>query len=287
MSLHLNRTSWSQPFDGFSVAPLLHHVEIDGYEAGMNLPLGQLTRLSLSWIADNECVDILKCCPNLSHCTFTEIVHDPGLLPPTLTYNIEYLELDSDNPRLGVLLDALIIPAVSELRINNYGALFSHSNFVSLISRSACTLRRLALFGCHSLEEGLQLCLQAVPSVTDFEFSQNSFDMTNTVIRILDRGHPSNTNFPCLLPNLRTLTLKEAVFDLPALANMLSSRRRNDPVYSINGNGNDPARLESVVVELEDFVDDDMLATALPQLQYLVSEGMQITLLNAGSVIGL
>jgi hypothetical protein len=207
-----------------------------------------------------------------------------------LASNIEYLELVSHpkNPKLGVLLDALIIPAVSELRlgINNHGAPFPHSNFLSLISRSACTLQRLALFGCHSLE-GLQLCLQAVPSVTDFEFSQNSFDMTNTVIWILDRGHPSSTNFPCLLPNLRTLTLKEDDFDLPALANMLSSRRRNDPVYSVKDNGNHPARLESVVVELEDFVDEDMLATALPQLRYLVSEGMQITLLDAGSVIEL
>jgi hypothetical protein len=269
MSLNLDKKSWpGQPFSGFSTAPLLHHVEIDGYEAEMNFPFDQLTRLSLSWITDKECVDILKRCPNLSHCTFGGILSGDESVSPTLASKIEYLELVAEpyNSALDVLLDALIIPAVSELRINNHGYPLPHLNFSSLISRSGCALRRLAFIDCALLKQ-LQGCLEAVPSVTDFEFSQTRWGTTSTDLWILDRGERSNLNFPCLLPNLRNLTLKAAVFDFVALVSMLSYRWRNKAV-------------ESVAVSFWEH--GDVLADVQHELRPLISEGMKLKISFAG-----
>jgi hypothetical protein len=193
-----------------------------------------------------------------------------------LASKIEYLEIISEpyqNPPTLDVLDALIIPAVSELRINNFRFSLPSSKFLSLISRSACTLRRLALLDCSSFKH-LQLCLQAVPSVTDFEFCH--LGMKDAP------GHPSNMNSRCLLPNLRTLTLKEVDFDLPALASMLSSRWRDDAVYPIDNNGNYIVRLESAAVSFGLRVRVGTLVTASRQLRHLASEGMKITLTEAG-----
>jgi hypothetical protein len=189
---------------------------------------------------------------------------------------MEYLDIQVEayhaEGALSELLDALTIPVARELRINNAGKILPHSKFISLLSRSACSLQRLALVNCRSSELALSRCLQALPTLIHLEFSAPG--LMNSVVYALDHSDPSNIGFPCLLPNLQTLTLATYKVGLLGLVSMLSTRWRNDVTYS--GDYNHATQLRSVVVTHPIEVVPD--APVLAQLQRLVAEGMEITL---------
>ena len=280
MSLRLNRLPWFTPFDGFDNAPQLSHIEIEGYEQdSLNLSLVQVTKLSLAWITTEECQELLKRCPNLSHCSFLDLVPSEGSWSPTLSPQIEYLDIQVEIHHapgaLAELLDSLIIPAARELRIDNAGFDFPLRKFLSLLSRSGCSLQRLALVNCPCSERGLIRCLAAIPSLVHLEFSV--LGLMNSVVYALDHSDPSNVGYPCLLPNLKTLVLGSHKVGLLGLVSMLSARWRTDDTYAAAGDHyNAATQLRSVVVtHPNDLVPD---SAVLAQLRRLVMEGMEISL---------
>jgi F-box-like len=279
MSLRLNRTPWLIPFDGFDATPQLRHIEIDGYQQeSMNLSLGQVTLLSLTWISIEECQDILARCPNLSYCSFMDVMASEAPWSPILAPQLEYLDIQvepsHDGGALAELFDSLTIPVVCELRINNAGNELPRLKFMSMLSRSACSLQQLALVDCPCSELGLLRCFQAIPSLVHLEYAVSG--MMNSVVYALDHNDPSNIGFPCLLPNLRSLTLRGYKVGLLGLVSMLSARWRNDAMCTVAGDYIHATQLQSVAVSHPDDVVPD--ASVLSQLRQLVAEGMEISL---------
>jgi hypothetical protein len=279
MSLRLNRSSGFMRFNGFDATPQLRHVEIANHESGsINLSLSQVTRLSLTRVTTEQCQNILAGCPNLSHCSFANVFPSGRSWSHILSPNMEYLDIQVKNHHgagaLSKLLGSLTIPGARELRINNGQNDLPFLEFISMLSRSSCSLKRLALINCPCSELELFRCLQVVPFLVHLEFSVSN--LMNTVVYALDHSDPSNIGFPCLLPNLRSLTLRSYPVGLLGLVSMLSSRWRNDAICTVAGDYIHATQLQTVAVSHpKDVVPD---ASVLAQLRELVAEGMNITL---------
>jgi len=268
--------------EGFSAAPQLRHVEVDGYNQRLlNLSLSQVTRLSLAPVEVGNCLDILKCCPNLTHCTFKGVAEftTAHLLPPVVSPSVEYLELESGLGRfpalsLSRLLDALTLPTLCELRLNTNLHALPHTSLLSLVSRSACSVKRLTLTACYIESGKLRACLTGIHSIVELEVT-NCVNSSIPVISLLHPAHASNMD-SIILPNLRTLKLlTEDRVNFGDLASMLEARGKSTSGELYPGRG-DVARLRDVIVTAGDDCGPD--AGVLEQLRHLVAGGMEISL---------
>jgi hypothetical protein len=130
----------------------------------------QLTTLSLERSPINDCFDILRRSPRVTHCSFKVIWPTSNLhliLTPILTPHLESLELGFASMFSDVtqVFNCLTIPAIQTFICRSDGFRFPHLSFMSLMSQSACTLQELCLNNWQISSNDLIECLRAAPSI--------------------------------------------------------------------------------------------------------------------------
>jgi len=268
----------------FRAAPLLHDVKLRGFHPKtVILPVGQLTRLQLSPTTFEECLDVLGASPQLTHCTFEEILCSDVVNPsPVLAPRLESLEVTSTtHTALSELLDNLLIPAARELAFHVTGNTFPDWSFTSLIARSSCTLHRLSLSGIRTSERVLWGCLEVVPSLVHLNIS-NVECVTNNTIAVLNptRDIRCRDCVP-LLPNLQFLEYSGDLLqlDLGGIADMLEARWRRGTPTTIFEDGAPPIRMAQLLsVQFDTRTFDGRDLDARRRLRELFEEGMKIVI---------
>lgn len=268
----------------FLAAPLLHSVKLKGfYPKTVALPVEQLTRLRLSPTTFEECLEILGASPQLTHCTFEELLYSDVQNPsPVIAPRLESLEIIISTTRVALseLLDNIVLPAARELTFRVTANAFPDWSFKSLIARSSCKLRRLSLSGIRASERMLWGCLEVLPSLVQLDL-HNIECVTDNTIAFLDPARDvGGRNCPLVLPNLESLEYSGDLsqLDLAGIVDMLEARwRRNIPAASLiedKGLPGKVARLLSVHFDTKTFDGRDLNATR--KLRELFEEGMKI-----------
>lgn len=166
-SLHLAR-DWWEPVDREQLllllsAPRLRKITWISNTAltGLVVPFAQLTELFLERpILMEECLGILRDTPNLVSCQFLVLATvgslNPSAVSPASTpmvHNLRSLDLTAEMG-LGNFLDLLELPHLTELTLGRVGRFpplanesqfWPHAQFLSLISRSKCSLEQFHL----------------------------------------------------------------------------------------------------------------------------------------------
>lgn len=218
-------------FQHFSIAPRLCHVELHGYNRElMNIPLHQVTKLSLNIVDAAHCIETLRCFPDLAHCSFKYMFLGRERLPfPFLASHVKYLEfVVNDKEFLSSFLDSLALPDVQELRIDMRRAQLPHSSLISLVARSGCLLQRFTLAKCSCDSAELQALFSAIPTLVQLEVN-NCAIPGSAILQLLDLSI-SDHGSTALLPNLQSLKLVNQLqvgIDVSELASLVLSRRRN------------------------------------------------------------
>jgi hypothetical protein len=258
--------------DLFADAPRLRDVRFKGSRPQyFILPTTQLTTLSLHGSHAKQCFDMLERSPRVTRCSF-EAVWPKHNIHPILTPHLESLELGfAQRYMVGAddvtrVFDCFTgIPAVHTFLCRSDGYHFPHLSFMSLISRSSCTLQELCLDCWRISNEDLIECLRAIPSIHTLSLRR----LRGTTLRILD-PHISAT--PALLPNLKIFRYEGSFhLDFTDLTAILRSRSELAKSLSI-------AKLQYAKFSTVDHgVPDD---PTLAQLQQLVQDGMTIKIVT-------
>jgi hypothetical protein len=264
----------------FSVAPQLWDVSIQGL--GIQLPTSQLTKLYMETVYARQCVEMLRQCPQVINCTFDGIMeegHNTG--PEVLATHLTSLELSVHNPyneQFSCVFNSLIIPAVRELSCHTTGCIFPYWSFISLMSRSSCSLHTLSLDGFIISNDDLVSCLRAVPSLC--ELSLDYLTTSNALLEMLTPGHWSNIGPDILLPNLKHFAYgTELALHFPITTNLLLSRWNTAKSDVSRDNLSSITRLESAIFTSEQ--DGRLDSHISAQLTQLVAEGMHIEITTA------
>jgi F-box-like len=273
----------------FNVAPELQTVGIRGpFVHTITLPTNQLTVLTIECASVDECLAVLRDCPRVTDCSFFGLGYF-RLATYTSAPLLESLELefvDHFAQEVGRVFDCLEIPAVRWLYCQASGHTFPDSNFISLISRSSCSLRTLFLADFIFEDDAFIECLRAVPSLHRLSLHRVYTGVATATFWMLD---PFNTPIvglsDYLLPNLKEFELVDyGPLSFPALLSFLRSRRGHGngtltKLLSAESSGV-ISQLQLVKVEVEEAQVLD--GHALVGLRQLVEEGMKIELVTAG-----
>jgi hypothetical protein len=266
----------------FSVAPRLWAVSIQGFtHYSIQLPTSQLTKLSVESVYVQECMEMLRRCPQVIDCNFDGIVqlsHDPGHVLAARLTSFQLGVHNEYNEHFSSVFNALTIPAVREFSCHTTGCIFPYWSFISLMSRSSCSLHTLSLVGCTTSDTDLVSCLRAQPSLS--ELSLGYLTTSNTLLEMLTPGHWSNVGLGKLLPNLTHFEYTtELALDFSIVTNFLLSRwNTEEPDFSGN-NSQDITRLKSAIFSTEE--NGKLDSRTLAQLNQLVTEGMHIEIMTA------
>jgi F-box-like len=271
--------------DMFSVAPLLRHLYMRGINLyDFDLPTDQVTKLTLECDFVNEFLYLLRYSPQVVHCLVVGIsIPSPrDQLHHALASKLENLEISFDqdyNGPISDILDALTLPAVRAFSCIAVEIDFPHLSFISLISRSSCSLQSLCLESCKTSDSEFVDCLRAIPSLQKLLLTEVT--LTHEILRLLTPCYISDANpSQDLLPNLTTFEFMGPVdtfkLDMNVLLNWLRSRRVNGRSMLSNNERSHLAQLQSVKFNAVDSEAPD--AYALAQLQHLVNDGMEIVL---------
>jgi F-box-like len=270
-------------FQHFSAAPRLCHVEIYGYDRElMNIPLDQVTKLSLSVVEAGDCMEALRRFPGLSHCTF-EYMYAGRNAPrfPALVSQVKYLKFVMHRAQLfSTFLESLTLPDAEEFRIDMCCGRLPHSTLISLVSRSGCSLQRLALVksSCEAAE--LRALFSAIPSLAELQVYGCEIS-DGGILQLLDL---SKNDAATVLPNLQALKLVDQDgADFSDLGSMILSRWQ---IQSARRDRMTRSRF-SVAVMWDAIAAAGLQANVdqLAQLRQLVAEGVEISIRNGDTVI--
>ena len=224
---------------------------------------------------------VLQSCPYLVDCTLESdfIVHNE--LSDLHMTRLESLKIGVPwEPDFTAVFNCLTIPSAQNLScyVLSGRANFPHSNFISLMSRSCCSLLTLSLSDLQIQAREIIECLRVVPSLQ--KLCLNNTAITNETFRMLTRH---NLNLPNgLLPNLRVLKCFGIItFDFAVLENLLRSRWEPNDSESILADG-EPDQLSRLqCVEFRTIGVGVPEPYLLSNLRDLAREGMKITITTA------
>ncbi|TFK44010.1 hypothetical protein BDQ12DRAFT_730142 [Crucibulum laeve] len=199
LSLDIKEYDMTKILDAFELAPCLREVEINSPSSLndflLDIPWRQLTHYKEFSFNVIGALRALRTASNLHSLSYTSrFVNSDTLNFSGITHaTLHSLDLRCYNTRadnLDVLLDHLTLPSLEVLRLRSLSS--SVLNIISLVSRSACHLKRLALF--VSFREGEMADLFGlIPDVTELEINDIS------AADLLKRS--------VLLPQLQSLTI--------------------------------------------------------------------------------
>ena len=277
---NLNYISINSTVEGrklFSVAPLLRTVHVEPFYDldQFVLPLSQLTELSIHAHDAVESLDMLRRSPNVVTCSIQGYFEGSSYLHDTLADKLESLHLgfeDEFADPISAVFDSLTLPTIRDFSCAAVEHPFPCSSFVSLVSRSSCSLRTLSLTTLYVFSREFAECLEALPLLNKLTLTK--VHITNSLLQMLKPCYSS-----CLLPNLDTLECLGVVeLDFSALASFLQSRwdirqisKTLDPPYRI-------ARLQSVKFDVRNVSVPQ--PSILVLLQNLLEEGMKISVVT-------
>lgn len=268
----------------FSVAPQLWDVSLQGFmHYAMQLPVRQLTRLSVESVYVQQCVEMLRRCPQVTDCTFDSIAqagHDAGT-NQVLAAHLTSFKLgvhNEYNEHFSSVFNSLIVPAIRELSCHTSGCIFPYWSFISLISRSSCSLHTLSLDGCTISNIDLVSCLRAVPSLC--ELSLSYLTTSNELLEMLTPYHWSNIGPETLLPNLKNFEYTtEHSLDFSITTSFLLSRWNTRSSNVSDDNLPSITSLKSAIFTTEKH--GVLYSSMSAPLLQLVTEGMHIEIRTA------
>ncbi|KAJ7209347.1 hypothetical protein B0H12DRAFT_1242883 [Mycena haematopus] len=158
--------------DLFHGAPELKSVILtrNFFTSIMAPPWAQLTRLEADCLYEHECIEILCEAPLLVACTFRLCAGATILQPPILPHTrLRDLVLDKDDeavrtPRLWVILDCLILPALSTLQIAEPA--ITLQSLATFIARSQCYVEDLRIASAMLPESAYRAALPPFRTIT-------------------------------------------------------------------------------------------------------------------------
>jgi hypothetical protein len=196
----------SLPVTAFEFAPKLHTLDLD-HHYDLRIPWGQLTHL----IVDNsiaQCHTIFMLVPNITHLNVR--LKNARMLsssyPVIRLSQLTKLKLYTSSTHPERFLDYLSLPMLRDFEYEDeyIGAESrAEESFISLLSRSSCSLWRLSISDfCPLHEDGLIRILQQSPELVELHLPSSTSALTASIIsRLIYRQASSG----CLVPRLRLL----------------------------------------------------------------------------------
>jgi hypothetical protein len=282
--ISLNSESWdwnevSAFFGMFSIAPRLRNVSLEGYHLqSFVFPTHQIAKLYVGLDYVDECVDFLRRCPHVIEVSMRCITSWDIGASNLHAAQLESLDLCAGHGTAPEIFDLLTLPALRKLSCTPYHKSsneFPHTNFISLISRSSCSLHKLSLNAFRLSLANLIECLRAVPSLC--QLSLSNIGIGNEAFQILNSNYSHNhDDSNCLLPNLKEFQYA-GTFDLDfvVLGNLLRSRWEAEEFPELLK----VSRLESCKVTTSVAGTPD--PPLLNSFRSLVQQGMVIQLVTA------
>jgi hypothetical protein len=284
--------------DAFELAPQLRSLTIGpGLGPGtLKVPWHQLTECLMSRVGGSfdidMCLEILRWCPKLvtcelGPCLFQVHSSQTSIIHRHISTLVIRVGIDSEDP--GPLFDLLTLPALSDFEYFGENGLWRQRHFIALLSRSSCSLQRLAFTLYDTILSGDDLvkCLELTPGLVELDLEEHSArSMTTAVLAKLSSRVPNNEGMHSLIPKLQVLKLDLwPDFDDAAFAGMLESRRGldNDIPGSRDGHGIPNIALRSVQLSgLRDY--ENFNSVTLSRLRNCRDGGLQIQ--DGGEEIG-
>jgi hypothetical protein len=136
----------------------------------LRFPWAQLTEFRSNSISHMEdCFDIFRLCPNLTHLSLRNIQEpvDGSHRRLVTLPKLFWLELASFDP-LGSLLDNLIVPNLREVCLEaNSNLSWPKSQFIALVSRSLSTLGKLTINQNGIVGEEISECFERIHTLQE------------------------------------------------------------------------------------------------------------------------
>jgi hypothetical protein len=186
-----------------------------------NLIMG--IRLSVS-----NCVEMLSCCSQIIHCSFTRITLDSDmqilLRNPILLPYLQSLWLWTDCD-ISQLFHSLTLPGLTTLSVEYPNRLIDdlwpQSEFVSLNSRSVCRLQKLRLHQVTITSDALIACLTCVASITEASIRDGAQCLNDNVLAAMT--FQPHEGIP-LCPRLEVIRFNGHAYSDQAFVDMVESR---------------------------------------------------------------
>jgi hypothetical protein len=176
------------------------------------------------------------------------------------------------------ILDHITLPALREFNCFQEQACWPQSQFISLLSRSSCTLQSLSL----SLDDGIIEdddfinILQLTPALCSLMLSGAPWELTDVVLGRLSLRVSEGEEAICLLPKLHHISVvigDEVGFNNLAFTYMIESRWAIGPQTEASPF----SRIQSVEVKMNDCEFDPV---ALARMDQLSQEGLDVSIYN-------
>lgn len=284
--------SWPYSMDAFQQAPRLRRMELelnDAIPRSIEVPWHALTKL----ITGSECsepsvvLELLSKCSNLEECELT-CVRDwddfPSRDEPVQLLHLRTLNIGTDRIS-SYIFDNLTLPALREIHVmlhpdelyeydEDGGAFWEcRPNFISLLSRSRCSIQILSLECIPDVglsERDIIACLRATPALVELRIRDGAaLALTRQVLRRLTHRPEKDKTVVCLVPKLQALKIdcfQHAFLD-ELFAKMVESR------WILKGvPGASLARLQNVEIDIivdgDDLDDDDFEDELMDENQF-------------------
>lgn len=216
-------------YDAFEIAPQLTSVIVEDHISlrSIQFPWTQLTSVDiLVGFSIEECYELLCMATNLMECCLSiwgpELDSPRAIIHHTRLHTVKIYSIDDTS----TVFDFLSLPALCSFEFCDLGGRWAQTQFISFLSRSACSLEKLVL-GASLSDNCLIACLSLMPSLTylQLEDSFSSSSMTNTLLTLLTLPH-SAPQATCLVPRLEYISTDCLTGSGAAFADMIGSRRR-------------------------------------------------------------
>jgi hypothetical protein len=285
--IFIDKESWEAEadqlsgFDIFSVTPQLRSLFIKGADVSeFVLSTNNLTKLRIEGECIDACMNILQRSPHIIECAFVDVQDTLASIEHSLSNQLQSLELGFPEEYDGLITDifnALTIPALRKLHIHADGQSLSSNSFISLMTRSSCSLQTLTLELDANSDDELLQCLDAIPSLR--ELILIGMRITDNTLRMLSCRDSS-----VVLPNLKVFKCGGSFDDFSVLVGFLHYRWDNRVSTPSKEYPPTISRLQSV--DLRTFSSDVPDPDVLAQLQQFVEEGTEIMLRTcAGHIV--
>jgi hypothetical protein len=242
---------WTMPINISEATPRLSsltmrfNVSFHSFE----VPWTQITTLACNGPTLDEFHEVLQGAPNIVECNLYIARDDPELDParPMIQHaHLRIFKIVACN-KSGPLLDRLSLPALQSFEYDEVAGSWPQRGFISLISRSGCSVEKLALRSQTQrrwLDDDLIECIRHIPSLVHLELDLlSSAAITDkTLSRLtIPTSIPLDAQASYLVPKLEFIRLSPRnQFCGGALAGMVESRRcfgntlRNHDIHPVH-----------------------------------------------------
>jgi hypothetical protein len=223
-----------------SCAPSLRNAYFVMFDkVGMELPMHQLTQITMKSCIWQDCLSLLASAPNVEHCTLLDLRSDFGddhhaviALPYLSSLTAGSWQMGA--LLLGRVLGCIMTPALSRMQVIWGANLNPFPGIVTLLSRSSCSLRELSLNVTHfwKSEQALIATLAYMESLEKLELNCKWGGTFEPVFYHLNPARPQYTPqyLPpgrVVLPNLRCFRYRGPMsFEIHHLIKMIDMRYR-------------------------------------------------------------